>query len=67
MQPDTRMAVVLAVLSFLRSAAVGGVVVMFLAMSGAVSGGTAVRLTVAVVVTAGVLALGLVALARRSS
>ena len=62
----TRAAVVLGALSFLRSVGVGGVVVVFLAMSGAVSGRATAAIGVGVVVVAAVLALGTVALARRS-
>jgi hypothetical protein len=63
---SSRPAVVLGVLAFVRNAAVGGVVVLFLALSGAVGTGTTVRLGVVVVVVAAALALGVVALARRS-
>jgi hypothetical protein len=62
----SRAAIVLGVLTFLRHAAVGGVVVLFLALSGAVSRGTTVRLGVAVVVVSAALALGVVRLTRRS-
>jgi hypothetical protein len=62
----SRAAAVLAVLAFLRNVAVGGVVVLFLALSGAVGSGTTIRLGVAVVVVAAALALGVVALSRRS-
>jgi hypothetical protein len=61
---QARPGVVLALLAFLRSAAVGGAVVTFLALSGAVSRGTTVRLAVGVVVAALVLALGGYALSR---
>ncbi len=60
----SRAAVVLGVLAFVRNAAVGGVVVLFLALSGAVSRGTTVRLAVAVLVSALALSLGSLALAR---
>jgi hypothetical protein len=60
----SRAAVVLAVLAVLRNAAAGGVVVLFLAVSGAVSRGTTVWLGVAVVVSALALGLGSLALAR---
>ncbi|HET9828893.1 MAG TPA: hypothetical protein VFQ11_10335 [Nocardioidaceae bacterium] len=62
----SRAAIVLGVLVFLRNAAVGGVVVLFLSLSGAVSRGTTVQLGVAVVVVSAAVALGVVALTRRS-
>jgi hypothetical protein len=57
-------AVALAALAFLRSVVVGGAVVTFLALSGAVSRGTTVWLAVAVVGSSLALGLGILALAR---
>ena len=62
----SRAAIVLGVLVFLRNAAVGGVVVLFLSLSGAVSRGTTVQLGVAVVVVSAAVALGVVGPTRRS-
>jgi hypothetical protein len=64
MSPKPRAAVVLAALVFLRSAAVGGTVVTFLAVSGAVSRRTTLWLALAVVLSAVVMALGILALGR---
>jgi hypothetical protein len=62
-----RAAVALAALAFLRSVVVGGAVVTFLALSGVVSRGTTVWLAVAVVVSALVLGVGSLALARSAN
>jgi hypothetical protein len=63
----SRAAVALAALAFVRSATVGGAVVAFLALAGAVGRRTTVWLAVAVVVTAVFLGLGSLALARWGS
>jgi hypothetical protein len=62
-----RAAVALAALAFVRSATVGGAVVAFLALSGAVGRRTTVWLAVAVLVAALVMGLGSLALARWGS
>ncbi len=66
MHPDTRMAVVLGALSFLRTAALGGTVVAFLLLAGAVSGRAAVLLAAGVVAVAALTPAGLLVVARRS-
>ncbi len=65
MSRQSRGAVVLVALGFVRSVAVGGAVVTFLALSGAVSRRTTLWLVAAVLVAAVVMALGGLALARR--
>jgi hypothetical protein len=67
--PDRRprAAVLLVALAFLRSAAVGGAVVTFLALSGAVSRRTTLWLVLAVVVSSSLVALGGLALVRCGS
>lgn len=67
MTATPRPAAALIALSFLRSVTVGGVVLTFLALSGAVSRTTMVWLGVGVVVAAALLALGGLALARAVS
>lgn len=67
MRATSRPAAALIALSFLRSVTVGGVVLTFLALSGAVSRATTVWLGVAVVAAAALLALGGFALARAVS
>jgi len=65
MRADTRAAVVVGVLSLVRSALVGGVVVTFLALSGAVGWRTTAALGAAVVVGAALLGTGVAVLSRR--
>lgn len=67
MEPETRLAVVLGSLGFVRSAALGGTVVVFLALAGAISGRAASLLAVGVVVAAALQLLGMIRFGRRAS